>query len=190
MSNKAEALIHMGELEEARALLLQAIEMFTNLGSLMVCAPYTQLGALDAERGDFARARASLERAHRLAQQADDVHSLVFALAGLAGMLVDDDPDTAGRYAREAVMRATSLERAHALCAWSYVELTAGNRDAAARLSMEAQSEARRTGDSPSLARALELKGPQASPPMRLSSRRRPSCGTRSVTRSRRRARS
>ena len=159
MSNKAEALMHTGEFEEARALLLQAIEMFANLGSLLVCAPYTQLGALDAERGDFARARTSLQRAYRLAEEGDDVHSLVFALAGLAGILGDDDPDTARRYAIEAATRATSLERAHALCVWSWVELASGNRDEAARLASEAQAEARRTDDIPSLARALELSG-------------------------------
>ena len=164
MSNKAEALMHTGEFEEARALLLQAIEMFANLGSLLVCAPYTQLGALDAERGDFARARTSLQRAYRLAEEGDDVHSLVFALAGLAGILGDDDPDTARRYAIEAATRATSLERAHALCVWSWVELASGNRDEAARLASEAQAEARRTDDIPSLARALELSGAACRP--------------------------
>jgi tetratricopeptide (TPR) repeat protein len=158
MSNKAEALVHTGELEEARAVLSQAIEIFTNLGSLLVCAPYTELGVLDLERGDFARARTSLERAHRLAQEADDVHALVFALAGLATVLADDDPETARRYATEAATRATSLERAHALCTWSWVELSAGDRDRAGKLAEQAEAEARRTGDSPSLARALELR--------------------------------
>ncbi|MBV9309612.1 MAG: tetratricopeptide repeat protein, partial [Solirubrobacterales bacterium] len=164
MSNKAESLMHLGELDEARALLLQAIEMFTSLGSLLVCAPYTLLGALDAERGDFARARASLERASRLAEEADDVHSLVFALAALASVLADDDPDTARRHAVQAATRASSLERAHALCTWSWVELALANRDEAAKLSAEAQAEARRTGDSPSLARALELAAAASEP--------------------------
>lgn len=157
MSNKAEALMHRDELEEARALLLQAIDMFTSLGSLMVCTPYTQLAALDAERGDLARARASLERAYRLAAEADDAHSLVFALAGLAVIRAEDDLESARRDAIEAAERATSLERAHALCAWSWVELAAANHLEAVRLSTEAEAEARRTGDHPSLARALEL---------------------------------
>ncbi|HWD85575.1 MAG TPA: tetratricopeptide repeat protein [Solirubrobacteraceae bacterium] len=165
MSNKAEALMRTGELEEARALLLQAIEMFASLGSLLVCESYTQLGALDAERGDFARARKSLERAYRLAEEAEDVHARVVARAGLAGLLADDDPDTARAYAKQAVEQATSLERAHALCALSWVELSSGNRAEAASLSMEAQAESRRTGDSPSLARALEL-GAAASHPV------------------------
>ncbi len=164
MSNKAEALMRTGELEEARALLLQAIEMFTSLGSLLVCASYTELGALDAERGDFARARKSLERAHRLAEEAEDVHALVVALAGLAGLLADDDPHTARAYAKRAVEQATSLERAQALCALSWVELSSGNRAEAASLATKAQAEARRTDDSPSLARALELGAAAAQP--------------------------
>jgi ATP/maltotriose-dependent transcriptional regulator MalT/DNA-binding SARP family transcriptional activator len=164
MSNKAEALVHTGELEEAHALLSQAIEMFTSLGSLLVCAPYTELGALDLERGDFARARSSLEHAYRLAQEADDIHALVFALAGLATVLADDDPETARRYATEAATRATSLERAHALCTWSWVELVSGDRDRAEQLAEQAEAEARHTGDSPSLARALELRAAVAEP--------------------------
>jgi ATP/maltotriose-dependent transcriptional regulator MalT/DNA-binding SARP family transcriptional activator len=157
MSNKAEALVHTGELEEARALLAHAIEMFTDLGSLLVCAPYTELGRLDLERGDFTRARTSLEHAYRLAQEADDIHALVFALAGLATALADDDPETARRHATEAATRATSLERAHALCTWSWVELSCGDRDRARELAEQAEAEARHTGDRPSLARALEL---------------------------------
>ena len=164
ISNKAEALMHRGELEEARALLLQAIELFTDLGSLLVCAPYTQLGALDAERGDLARARTSLERALRLADEADDVHASVFAMAGLARILTDDDPDTARRYATDAAKRATSLERADALCAWSWVELASGNHDEATRLATEALAEARRTGDNPSRARAYELRAAASQP--------------------------
>jgi ATP/maltotriose-dependent transcriptional regulator MalT/DNA-binding SARP family transcriptional activator len=165
MSNKAEALMRTGQLEEARALLERAIEMFNALGSLTVCTPYTQLGVLDAERGDFAHARSSLERAHQLAREADDLHALVVALAALAAVLAEDDPETARRYAMDAATRATSLERAHALGVWSWVELVSGDRVQAARLALQAQVEARRTGDSPSLARALELSAASRQPP-------------------------
>src|SRR5581483_1704522 len=53
ISNKAEALLHIGELDEARALVIQATEMFSGLGSLMAAAPYTVLGAIEHERGDL-----------------------------------------------------------------------------------------------------------------------------------------
>lgn len=165
MSNKAEALMRTGELEEARALLARAIELFDGLGSLMVCVPYAQLGALQAERGDFVRARRSLERADRLAEEAGDVHVLVSARARLAALLVDDDPEAARRYAMDAATRATSLERAFVLGMCSWVELAAGDRAQAAKLASEAEAEAHRTGDSPSLAMALELCAASRQPP-------------------------
>jgi ATP/maltotriose-dependent transcriptional regulator MalT/DNA-binding SARP family transcriptional activator len=164
MSNKAEALMRTGELEEARALLGQAIEMFTSLGSLLVCAPLAERGALEAERGDFARARKSLERAYRLAEEADDVHSVVVALARLAAVMAESEPHAARAHATQAVERATSLERAAALCALAWVELSSGNLADAARVSADAQAEARRTGDNPSLARALELAAAACEP--------------------------
>jgi DNA-binding SARP family transcriptional activator/Tfp pilus assembly protein PilF len=165
MSNKAEALMHTGELDEARAVLVQSIDSFSSLGSLSASSPYTLLGALDSERGDFARARVSLERAHRLAEQAGDVHTLVFALSGIASTLAQDDPEEARRLAAEAVARASSIELAHALCASAWVELCARERGAAAKLAGRAESEARRTGDLPALASALELRGAAAEPP-------------------------
>jgi DNA-binding SARP family transcriptional activator len=56
------------------------------------------------------------------------------------------------------------LERAAALCALAWVELSSGNHAEAAGVSIEAQAEARRTGDTPSLARALELAGAATEP--------------------------
>ena len=165
MSNKAEALMRTGELEEARALLVQAIDMFSSLGSLQASTPYSLLGALETERGELTRARISLERAQRLAEQAGDVHGVVFALSGLARIFARDDPVLARRHAVEATELATSLERAPARCVWSWIELCAGDRHASARLAAEAEAEARRTDDLPSVARALELQGAAAEPP-------------------------
>ncbi len=163
-SNKAEALMHLGELEEARALLVQAIEMFDALGSLAAATPYTLLGSLDTERGNFARARVSLERGLRLAERAGDVHELARSRCGLARILADDDPDAAALQARTAAELATSLEHAPALCTLALVELHAGRPDAAAKLAREAREEAQRTDDRPSLARALELLGAASKP--------------------------
>jgi DNA-binding SARP family transcriptional activator len=165
MSNKAQALMHTGELDEARALLMQSIEMFSNLGSRLACVPYTLVAQLDAERGDLARARMSFERARRMADDAADAHTLAHALSGLAWVLAQDDPDAARRHASEAVAHATVLERAQALSASAWVELCAGDRDAAAALAGQAEALARRTSDRPSLARALEVRGAAQEPP-------------------------
>jgi len=165
MSNKAQALMHTGAFDEARALLVQAIEMLSELGSLLAATPYTFLGALDAERGDFARARMSLERGLRLAERAEDVHGVVLAQCELARIQAADDPGAARELASQAAEAATSLERAPALCVWSWVELCGGDEGAAARLAAQAQAHARQTDDRPSLARALELEGAASRPP-------------------------
>jgi DNA-binding SARP family transcriptional activator len=159
IANKAEALIRIGELDEARPLLVQSAEMFTALGSLTASTPYVLMGALDTERGDLARARVSLERARRLAERAGDVHAEAAALCGLSRVLVEEDLDAARVHARHALERATDLERAVALCAAALVELRADELDAARSLAAEAQAVAERTNDRASLARALEIQG-------------------------------
>lgn len=158
ISNKAEALLHIGELDEARALVIQATEMFSGLGSLMAAAPYTVLGAIEYQRGDLVRARDALERARRLGEEGNDVHAVAQALCGLAAVFAQDDPETARECAIDATRQATGLERAQALCASALVSLFAGEEASAAELADQAEIEARRTSDRASLAMALELR--------------------------------
>jgi ATP/maltotriose-dependent transcriptional regulator MalT/DNA-binding SARP family transcriptional activator len=165
MCNKAEALLRLGELDDARAMLAESIDTYEALGSLVACAPNTLLGVVYFERGDLTRARASFERGLRLAERGDDAHTLIYALCGLAQTLADEDPLTAREYVRQAIERASSLERAHAYCTAAAVELRAGDRVAAAALAQQAEAEARGTSDRPSLAEALALQGIAAEPP-------------------------
>ena len=165
LCNKAEALLCLGEPDDARAALAEVIETYSALGSLVACAPHTLLGVLYRERGDLACARVSFERGRRLAEQSEDAHTLVFALCGLARTVAEDDPGMARAYASQAIEHASSLERAHALCASAWVELCAGDRQAATRIAGQAEIEARRTGDRPSLAEALTLSGIACDPP-------------------------
>jgi DNA-binding SARP family transcriptional activator len=164
MCNKAEALLRLGELDDARATLAESIATYEALGSLVACAPHTLLGVVYRERGDLTRARGSFERGLRLAERGDDAHTLVFALCGLAQTVAEDDPSAARGYARQAIERASSLERAHAYCTAAAVELCAGDRAAAAALAQQAELEARSTSDRPSLAEALALRGLAAEP--------------------------
>lgn len=165
MCNKAEALLRIGELDDARATLADSLETYEALGSLLACAPQSLLGMVYRERGDLTRARVSFERSLRLAEHAGDAHTSVFALCGLAPTVAEDDPLTARTYASQAIERASSLERAQALCAAASVELVAGDRPAAVALAGDAELEARRTGDRASLAEALSLRGMAAEPP-------------------------
>jgi DNA-binding SARP family transcriptional activator len=164
LCNKAEALLRLGELEDARASLSESVEIYESLGSLLAAAPHTMLGELYRERGDLARARISFERARRLAEAAHDAHTLVWAGCGLARTVALDDPQLARQYAVDAIERASSLERAHALSAAAWVELTTGERDAAGRLARDAEREARATGDRPAVVDALIVQGLAARP--------------------------
>jgi ATP/maltotriose-dependent transcriptional regulator MalT/DNA-binding SARP family transcriptional activator len=165
LCNKAEALIRLGELDDARAALAESLEIYEALGSLQASAPYTLLGTLYRERGDVAHARILFERAARLAEQTQDAHRLVVARCGLARTIAADDPAAARAHVAVALAQASSLERAQALCASAWIELSAGDPDAAARLAHEGEHEARVTGDRPALADALALRGLAARPP-------------------------
>jgi len=164
LCNKAEGLMRVGELDDARGTLAESIEIYEALGSLQACAPYTLLGTLYRERGDVARARILFERAERLAQQAEDAHTMVFARCGLARAVAADDPAAARDHVARALEQASSLERAHALCTSAWVELSADASAAAERLARNAETEARATGDRPALADALTLRGLAARP--------------------------
>ena len=165
MCNKAEALMRLGELEAARATLVESVAIYDALGSLLASAPHTMLGELYRERGDLGRARLAFERAQRLAEAAEDVHTLVWAVCGLARALAADDPELARRHAAEALERSSSLERAHALCTSAWVELVAGDHVAAVTHASAAEREARATGDRPALADSLTLQGMASRPP-------------------------
>ncbi|MBS1888751.1 MAG: winged helix-turn-helix domain-containing protein [Actinobacteria bacterium] len=159
LCNKAEAQLRIGELDDARAALAESVEIYESLGSLQACAPQALLGTLYRERGDLARARMSLEQAARSAERSGDAHTEVFARCGLARTVAGEDPALAREQVAAAIRTASSLERAVALCTSAWVELSAGDSEAAARLALEAEAEARRTGDRPALAEALGLRG-------------------------------
>lgn len=165
LSNKADALLRTGRLDEARAAIDAAIETYARLGSLRECIPRALLGTLYLERGDLVRARVCLEQAARLAERTQDVHALVTARTALVTVRAVEDPAQARRLAATATELASSLELPRALCAAAYAELHAGDGAAAAALAGRAEAEARRTHDRAALAEALELAGVAADPP-------------------------
>ena len=135
------------------------------------------------------RARGSFERARAVAEECDDAHTLVFALAGLARVLAEEDVAAARRLAADGVARASGLERAAALCAAAEVELRAGDGAAAQRLAQQAEAQARATDDRAALAESLELQGAARVPGDAGAFARPSSSGTTSAIRSARRVR-
>jgi ATP/maltotriose-dependent transcriptional regulator MalT/DNA-binding SARP family transcriptional activator len=159
LTNKAEAHMRLGQLDESRAAIADAETICAALGTLLASIPQVLYGELYRLRGDLVRARGAFERARALAAEADDVHTLVAAQAGLARVLAEEDISAARAVAADAVAQASSLERAIALCAAAEVELRARDSTAAGRLARQAEGEARATGDRAALAEALELQG-------------------------------
>jgi len=159
LTNKAEAHLHLGQLDEARAAVADADAICAELGTLLAAIPQVLYGELYRQRGDLVRARTSFERARALAEEGDDAHTRVTALCGLARVLAAEDLPAARQAAADAVAAASSLERAGALCAAAEVELRARDSRAAGTLARQAEAEARGTGDQAGLAESLELQG-------------------------------
>jgi len=159
LTNKAQAHLYLGQLDDARAAAADAAAIYETLGSLHASVPQVIYGELYRQRGDLVRARTSFERARALAEECDDAHTLVYALSGLARVLVDEDPAAARKAAADGVARASGLERAAALCAAAEVELRASDGVAAERFAKQAEAQARATGDRAALAESLELRG-------------------------------
>jgi ATP/maltotriose-dependent transcriptional regulator MalT/DNA-binding SARP family transcriptional activator len=159
LTNKAEAHLRLGQLQDASAAVADAAAIYEALGSLHTSLLQVIYGELYRQRGDMVRARSSFERAKALAEEGDDVHTLVAALCGLARVLAEEDLAAARQAAADAVARASSLERATALCAAAEVELRAADGAAADRFAQQAESQARGTGDRAALAESLELQG-------------------------------
>ena len=163
-SNRAEALLALGRIDEARADAVGSVEGYDRHGSTRGSAPLRILATIDLERGDLTRARLGFERAIRTAEAAGDVHNAVLAQVGLARSILSTEPDLAARLVADALAAASSLERATVLAASALVALRWRDTDTAASRAAEAEAEARRTDDLGCLAEALELRAVAAQP--------------------------
>lgn len=157
--NKGDAHLRLGQLGEARAAIAEADGICSALGTSLAAIPQILSGELYRQRGDLVRARSSFERALGLAESGDDAHTLVAALCGLARVIAAEDLPAARKAVADALARATSLERAAALCAAAEVELRARDTVAAEDFARQAEVQARATADRASLAESLELQG-------------------------------
>lgn len=164
LSNKAEAHLRLGQLDDARAALADAAVIYEALGTLHSSIIHLLYGELYRQRGDMVRARGCLEQARSLAEEGDDAHTLVFALAELARVLAEEDLAAARQAAADGLARATSLQRGIALCAAAEVELRAADSAAAEKFARQAQAQARASGDRAVLAESLELRGAASVP--------------------------
>ncbi len=165
LSNRGEALWRTGRLDEARSDLEQARSIYQRLDSRLVAYPLGHLGDVYRMRGDRAMARAQYEEAIAVSEPAGDLQGLVPSLAGLARVLVDDDPERAESLARRAVALGPALGRVGALLALGWITLHRGNHAPAMDAMTEAASLARLRRDRAGLAESLELDAALADDP-------------------------
>jgi ATP/maltotriose-dependent transcriptional regulator MalT/DNA-binding SARP family transcriptional activator len=158
LTNRGEARFHLGQLEEAMADLEAAKRVYQRMGSRMVSYALYKLGEVRRARGDLALARADYEEAISLAEQGSDVQGLVPALAGLARVLAEEDPEAAEQLAERAVAHGPGMGYVTALLAAGWVALAREDRERAAHAAVDAAAAARTRRDRPGLAEALELQ--------------------------------
>ena len=117
LTNRGDAHFGLGRLEEAIRDLDSAKAIYQRISSWMLAYPLQKLGEVYRERGDFALARAAYEEAIALSEQGGDLQGLVPALAGLARVVVDEEPDEAARLADRAVAAGPGMAFVAALLA-------------------------------------------------------------------------
>jgi DNA-binding SARP family transcriptional activator/ATP/maltotriose-dependent transcriptional regulator MalT len=158
LSNRAEALVGVGRLEEAAVDAADAVAAWRALGSRLVVYGLEERARIQTLRGDAAGAMATYREAIAESEAVEDLQGLVPSLAKLAELLVDEDPDEAWSLARRAVDHGDSMGFVTANLAAARVAL-ATDRTVDAHQHLEAAARtAHQRRDRPGLARAAELR--------------------------------
>ena len=148
----------LGRLDEAEADLLSSVEVYERLASAWMAVPLVGLGDLHRERGEPAQARSAYERALVVSSRSGAVDHEAAAAAGLARVLVDDEPEEAEALLARARAKATPRHEVLLALAEGWVALVRGDRERARRLAESTQDEAIRRTAPASIAEALELR--------------------------------
>lgn len=157
LCNRADALLHLGRLDEATADFQTALGVLGAVSSWLT--GYARRGLADvwALRGSTALARAAYEDAVATAEAAGDVQGLVPALAGLARLVATDEPGLARDCAQRALDCGTGTGYVGALLAAGWVAARGGEPAEGKAYAERAAKVARTRRDRAGLAEALEL---------------------------------
>jgi DNA-binding SARP family transcriptional activator len=157
LHNLAEGLSRTGEYAEARWHLRRAIAVSHRIGPNRAASSLAGLGDVHRALELRQQGRAAYEEAITLARASQERQVLVPALAGLARLVVDEDPVEARARAEEAVALATAGLAPYAWVALGWVELAEGDAMRATELAADAATRAREQRALDLLAEALEL---------------------------------
>ena len=171
LHNLAEALMYLGEYDEAAWHLNRAVALCRRLGIGRTALGLLGLAEIDRQLGRDDRAHARYVEAVELARGSGEAQVLVPGLAGLARVHAFgyDDPegglDRGRAAAEEATALATGGLRPFALTAAGWVALRGGDRPKAVELARASVAAAREIAALDLLAEALELAAACSDPP-------------------------
>lgn len=146
-----------GALEEAVADLRPAVVQLDAIDSPFAEYALRALGNVQRDRGDLAAAREAYERAIRVAERTGDAYGLTLALAGLARVIVETDPDHAGEVMERALAIGVDTGDPSVQISAAIVALARGLTDDARTFAAQALSIAGDEGDRAGTAEALEV---------------------------------
>ncbi|MGH2710431.1 MAG: tetratricopeptide repeat protein [Actinomycetota bacterium] len=158
-TNRANISVREGKLDEAVGDFQLARALYQRLDSRRIAYPLGGLGDVYRERGDLALARGCYEEAIRQSEPTRDLQGLVSSMAGLARVVVAEDPEEALALAERAMSFGDNLDELFAVLSAGWVHLVLGNRNRALELGRSADLLARERRDRAGLAEALELQG-------------------------------
>jgi DNA-binding SARP family transcriptional activator/ATP/maltotriose-dependent transcriptional regulator MalT len=159
LANQGALLHRLGRLDDAAASYQQAVEVYQRMHSKKVAYPLTGLGDLHRLRGQPAQAEAAYREALRAAtEDGENRQGMVPALAGLARVLAETEPERAADFAEQAMKHAHGHWLATALVARAWVAWQAGAGGDARQDADAATDAAMRHRDLSGLAQALEVK--------------------------------
>jgi ATP/maltotriose-dependent transcriptional regulator MalT/DNA-binding SARP family transcriptional activator len=156
LSNRGQALLALGRLDEARVELAASRTMFDRLGSAMASYPSSALGDVHLLRGERGSAREAYQRAVTLSRQVSDAQGLVPALTGQAKLAMTEDLTEALALIDEALGMGVTLGRVNALVTAARIKLAAGDPGGAIVHATEARDKAEEQRDRAGLAEATE----------------------------------
>jgi DNA-binding SARP family transcriptional activator len=158
LTNRGQTLTRLGRLEEAMQDLVSARTYYQGAGTRMLTYPLCNIGDVHRARGERSLARAAYEEALELASSTGDLQGLVPALAGLARIVVADEPERAVALAEQAASSGPALDRARAMVSAGWIALQLGELSVASDWAKQATDAARTQRDRATEVEALELE--------------------------------
>ena len=158
LNNRGQVLRRLGRLDEATADLVASRAIFERTGSRWVGYALAELGEIYDIRGERTQAITCFEEAIAQCEPVGDTQGTVPAYAGLARVLVNDDPERAQLLAELACEQPDSLGFVSALAAAAEVGIARQDLAVASQAAQRGLEVARQRRDRPGIATHLELQ--------------------------------